>query len=235
MKFQAICHTCRRQHCIDFDPVSGPGAAFSDWLTKHPGPTHETDFEWAERSGKMIEPESGWQHYLHNADVKVAYAASSAPTITLASLAASSTWLAGRESTSVSNASNKYLDYLVAGHFRAAATNTQVGIIRVGVVGARNDTPNWPDVFDGTDSAETVTGAGMYNAVVRIAAEMAATSTASATWPFGPVAIASLFGGVMPTAFVFFISHNIHTSTNAWNATEGDHTIQMTPAYATVA
>lgn len=235
MKFQAICHTCQRQHTIDFDPVQGPGAAFSDWLTKHPGPVHEVDFEWAERSRKRTGPAGGWHGYVHNADVKVAYAATVTPTITLASLAASSTWLAGRESTAIANDSNKYLDYLAAGHFRANSSNTQVGIIRVGVVGARNDTPSWPDVFDGTNSTETVTGAGMYNSVVRIAAEMAATSTANATWPFGPVALASCFGGVMPTDFVFFISHNIQTSTNVWSATEGDHTLQITPAYATVA
>lgn len=235
MKILALCHTCRHRHAIDFDPVAGPGAAFSDWITKHPGPVHDVDFEWPERSSKKIQPEDGWLHYTHNADVKVAYGSSAAPTITLASLAASSSLLAGRESTAVSNASNKYLDYLCAGNYRAAASNNQAGSIYTCIVGPRDDTPTWPDVFDGTDSTETVTDAGTFNAICRIMSSIAADNTASQTWYWGPVALASLFGGIVPVQFVFFVTHNIQTSTNAWSATEGDHSVKYTPIYATVA
>src|SRR5262249_47231271 len=143
VKFVALCHTCRHQHAIDFDPKVGPGAAFSDWLTRHPGPVHDTDFHWPERSGRLIQPRNKrrWEHYIHNADVKVKYAASAAPTLTLASLAASSSLLAGRESSSVSNTTNLYLDYLLAGNYRAAASNNQAGTIYTCVVGPRDDTP----------------------------------------------------------------------------------------------
>ena len=235
MKVKALCHTCKHQHTIDFDPRVGPGAAFSDWLTKHPGRIHDTDFVWPGRSGKVTQEPDGWLHYLHNADVKTAYAASAAVTITLASLAASSTLLAGRESTAIDNgASNKYLDYLLAGHYRTGAANLQAGLIRTAIVGARNDTPAWPDVFDGTDSAETVTVQAMYDSICRIVSEIVTDAT-QRTWPFGPVALASFFGGVIPDQFVIFVSHSAHTSTNVWSATEGDHAVSQTGIYATVA
>lgn len=234
MRINAVCHLCAHQHTIDFDPTRGPGAAFSDWIVKHGG--HDIDFIYPRRSGKDIQNRSdrAWQHYLHNADVKVAYGASAAPTMTLASLAASSTLLGGRESTAVDNgASNKYLDYLVAGHFRAGAANNQAGSILVTVVGARSDTPAWPDVFDGTDSAETVSKQGIFDQVCKILAAITADNTASATWSFGPDSLASLFGGFVPDQFVYFVTHNIQTTTNVWSATEGDHTIIHTPVYAT--
>lgn len=237
MKIKALCHTCRHHHDIDFDPKVGPGSAFSDWITKHPGPVHDVDFEWPERSGKVIQQRDDrrWDHWVHNSDVKIAYGASAAPTLTLASLAASSTLLAGRESGSISNASNKYLDFLLAGQYRAAASNNQAGSIYTCAVGPRDDTPTWPDVFDGTDSAETVTDSGTFNSICRIISAIAADNTASQTWYWGPVALASFFGGVVPTAFVLFVTHNIQTSTNGWSSTEGDHSVKYTPVYAVIA
>src|SRR5258708_23131593 len=98
----------------------------------------------------------------------LSYVASSALTITLASLASSSTWLAGRESTAVDNSSAKHLDYLLAGNVRVGTTPT-VGEIRVYVVAMIDDTV-WPDVFDGTDSAETVTSAGAGSGFLKLAA-----------------------------------------------------------------
>lgn len=170
---------------------------------------------------------------LANADVKIAYAASASPTITLASLAASSTLLAGRESTAVDNgASVKYLDYHVGGNYRAAASNNQAGSIHTCVVGANNDTPTWPDVFDGTDSTETVTDSGVFDSVVNVIHSIGADNTASQDWPFGPVSVAYGFGGMIPDQFVYFVTQNIQTSTNAWNAS--GNTFSHTPLYATV-
>ena len=233
MKIQALCHTCRMQHQMDFDPVVGPGSGFSDWLTKHPQ-GHLTDFLWPERSGKVVQEEAGYLRYLHNADVKIAYAASSAVTITLASLAASSTLLAGRESAAVVNSSNKYLDYLLAGNYKSAGSNNQAGSIYTCVVGPRDDTPTWPDGFDGTDSVETVSKQGIFDQVCRIVSSIAADNTASQTWYYGPTAISGMFGGAIPVQFVVFVTHNIQTSTNVWSATEGDHSVKITPVYATV-
>ncbi len=261
MKILCLCHTCAMRHTMDFDLVAGVGDGFSDWITKHPPPHHDTEFRWPQRSfkveGRRTVPLSRterdrmarrcrlipkirahgrqWLDFLENADVKTAYGASSAPTLTLASLAASSTLLAGRESTAVDNgASNKYLDVLVAGHFKTAASNAQAGSISIAVVAAEDDTPNWSDVFDGTDSTETVSLQSVYDQICKVGASISTTSSNALVWPFGMFSVAGLFGGNVPDQFVFFVSHNAETSTNAWSATEGDHAVKMTPVYLTV-
>lgn len=233
MKYLAVCHTCAIKHPIDFDPKYGPGTFFSDWYVKH-GPGHDTEFlspQRKQRDGTHTPPHT-FSGYLDNADTKIAYAATASPTITLASLAASSTLLAGRESTAIDNgASVKYLDYLVAGNFRAAASNNQAGSIYVCVVAALTDTPTWPDVFDGTDSAETVSKSGVFNNICKFLAVIGADNTASQDWPFGLASVAGCFGGWIPDQFVYFVTHNIQTSTNAWNA--AGNTFSHTPVYVT--
>lgn len=233
MRQIAVCDTCCHKHAIDFDPALGAGAAYSDWLAKHSG--HRVRFLSPRRRQRdAVEPARTWDSYLSNSDVKAAYSAFSAVSITLASLAASSSLLSGRESTAIDNTSNKYLDYLISGHYRTGASNLQVGVIRTAVVGWENDTPTWPDVFDGTDSAETVSLASIYDAVCPTIKDIATDAT-QRTWPFQPVAIAGFFGGgVVPGKFVVFVSHSAHTSTNVWSATEGDHGISIQGVYATV-
>jgi hypothetical protein len=167
------------------------------------------------------------------AAIKPEYAASVDLTFTsLNSLAASSSLLAGAESTAVDNTSNKYTDYLLAGYIKAGAANTQAGQIEVYVVGMLNDT-EWPDVFDGTDSTETITSAEIKASACRPAAIIATTATNDRIYPFAPVSVANLFGGSLPKKFVVFVTQTAHTSTNAL-ASSG-HKISITPVYATVA
>lgn len=228
MKVVALCHTCRHQHAIDFDPLVGPGAAFSDWLTKHPDAVHLVDFVWPGRSGKALQKPKGWEHYLHNADIKVAYAASANNTITLASLATSASRLTGREGTEIDNTSNKYLDSLWSGKV-TTGTTPSASQIDVSTVGLMDDS-TWPDVFDGTDSAETVSSQSAFNQICRIVASMINDTSSNITYPFGPVAIASLFGGVMPLKVVPFVAHS--TGVNL-HATAGNHQITTKGIYAT--
>lgn len=240
MQYLALCHTCRHQHKIEFDPKKGPGNQLSDWYVKHPGPEHITEFRFPQRRQREMKsrPRRLWTDYIHNANVNVSYAASAAPTLTLASLAASSGLLSGRESTLVDNSSNLYLDYLAAGQYKANSANNQAGTIYTCIVAPRDDgggTAVWPDVFDGTDSTETVTSSGIFNSVCKILSSINADATASRVWPWGMASIASLYGGAMPFKFVYFITHNIQTSTNVWSATEGDHAVKHTGVYATVA
>lgn len=159
--------------------------------------------------------------------VKMFYVASSAVTITLASLATDANLLTGRESTAIDNSSNLYLDYLLAGKIRTGTSPTASKEIRVYVVGMMDDT-TWPDAFDGTDSAETVT---TRDSECRLAAIMATTSVSDTDYHFGPVSVASLFGGVCPRKFVVFVTHN--TGVNL-NSTGGNHAIYITPVYNTV-
>lgn len=166
------------------------------------------------------------------ASIKTEYAASSALAITLASLATSSTWLAGAESDAVDNTTNKYLDYLLAGKVTVGTTPTINTEIRVYVVALTEDA-TYPDVFDGTGSAETVTSAGVGSGFLKLAAVMSVDATTSdRTYYFGPVSVASLFGGVMPKKWVAFVTHNSGVNLNS---TGGNHALHVTPVYATSA
>jgi hypothetical protein len=164
------------------------------------------------------------------ADVKANYPAASDITITLASLASDTNLLAGQESNALDNSSNLYLDYLVSGKITTGTSPTTARSIEVWAVGSWDGT-NWPDVFDGTNSAETITTANHKNAVCRFIAAMATDATSNQVYHFGPVSLASAFGGVMPVKVVFFVVHN--TAVNL-NSTAGNHQIRIQPYYETV-
>lgn len=221
----AICLTCGHQHLIaKAEQVSEQ--PWLDWLHKHPG--HDT-FIIPHRALPKLNA------LQHNADAKIAYAASAAYTITLTGLGSSATWVAGRESTSVSNASNKYLDELVAGrvHVHESSAVTASTRIEVHAVGTLNDTPTWPDVFDGTDSAETVTSAGIKDSICRpIASMLVDATTTNRPYFFAPLGIRQLFGDGLPTEHVLFVTHN--TGQNL-GATASNHAISHTPVYSTIA
>lgn len=164
------------------------------------------------------------------ASIKTAYAASSNLTITLASLATSSSRLAGQESTAVDNTTNLYLDYMLSGKITTGTSPTASKTIEVGVVGLMDDS-TYPDVFDGTDSAETITSAEIKSAIYR-SFSIATTSTSNVTYPFGPISVANLFGGTLPKKFVVFVTHD--TGVNL-NSTSGNHQVTVTGVYATSA
>jgi hypothetical protein len=165
------------------------------------------------------------------ANVKSSYASSAALTVTLASLATSATLVAGRESTLVDNTSNLYLDYLLSGKITTGTTPTDVREIRVYVAGIYDDT-TWPDVLDGTDSDETITSVGIRDAALKLAAVIPTNNTSDRTYWFGPISVASLFGGTLPKKWVVWITHN--TAVNL-NATGGNHVIWQTGVFETVA
>lgn len=164
------------------------------------------------------------------ADVKMVYAPSSALTITLASLATDTNLLTGRESNLVDNSANLYLDYLLAGKITTGTSPTTAKEIRIYVVGLMEDS-TYPDVFDGTDSAETVSGVGTRDSACKLAAVIPTINTSDLTYYFGPISVAAIFGGVCPKKFVVFVTHN--TGVN-FNSTAGNHAIHVTPVYNTV-
>ena len=164
------------------------------------------------------------------ADVKMYYVSASDATITLASLASDTNLLAGRESAAIDNSANLYLDYLVSGKVTTGTSPTTARSIEVWAVGSWDGT-NWPDVFDGTDSAETITSANHKASICRFVASMSTDATSDRVYHFGPVSIASVFGGTVPPKFVIFVVHN--TAVNL-NATAGNHQIRIQPVYETV-
>jgi hypothetical protein len=167
-----------------------------------------------------------------NADMKEAYAASAAYTITLTSLATSSTLVAGRESTAVSNTTNLYSDYLCGGRITmGAAAPTVDKTIEVWAYGSVNDTPTYPDVFDGTDSAETVTSVNVKRSALRFVDRMFVDASANRAYWFGPVTLAQVFGGRLPKNHGLFV---VQDSGQALSSTAGDHVLNYTGCFQTV-
>ena len=164
------------------------------------------------------------------ADLKLSYPAASDLTITLASLASDTNLLTGRESATIDNSTNLYLDILISGKITAGTSPTAARSIEVWAVGSWDGT-NWPDVFDGTESAETITSADIKASVTRYLAAMATANTSDRAYHFGPVSLASAFGGTLPPKVVLFVTHS--TGQNL-NSTAGNHQIRLQPVYQTI-
>lgn len=165
-------------------------------------------------------------------DVTLKRGSSAALTITLASLATSSTFVAGRESTAISTG-EPTIDYLLAGTIMVGTTPTAGTQIQVWAYGSFSDTPTYPDTIDGSDSAETITSIGIRNAALALAAVMDVDATTSdRAYYFAPRSVAALFGGVLPKTWGIWVTHN--TGVNL-NATGGNHVISATPVYMNVA
>ena len=166
-------------------------------------------------------------------DIKTEYAASAAMTVTLASLATSSTMTVGRETTEVVNSTTKYRDYLLTGKITTGTSPTTAKQIRVYVWGLMEDTPTRPLNVAGSDAALTPTGGAVcINQIFKLAAVFTIDATSDQTYWFGPVSIANLFGGCMPKRWGVWVTHE--TAVNL-NATAGNHAIWYTPVYDTVA
>ena len=117
---------------------------------------------------------------------------------------------------------------LITGKITTGTTPTADKTIEVWAFGALDDTPTYPDVFDGTNSAETVTSDEIKNVILRIIAIIPTSNTSDRTYPFGPVSLAALFGGVLPTHWGVFVTHD--TAVNL-NSTGSNHFIKHTPVH----
>lgn len=163
----------------------------------------------------------------------LAYRASSTVTNAIESLATSSTWVAGYESATIDNTSNLDLDILLSGITTVGTTPTANTVIEHWVVPIiDSDGSTWPDVFDGTTSAETVTSREILLSCGKLAASIDVPSTTSnISYPWGAVSVRALFGSV-PPKFVVFTTHN--TGVNL-NATAGNQKLFAKGVYETVA
>ena len=141
-------------------------------------------------------------------DIKAAYAASSDLTVTnLNGLAASATWVAGWESAAIDNSANLYLDYSVRAKITVESAGLTAGEIRLYLV-AELDDATFPDVFDGTESAETVTDTEIRDAICRLGAFTQTDTTVSRVYYLDCPSVAAVFGGNLPRKFVIFITQS---------------------------
>jgi hypothetical protein len=111
------------------------------------------------------------------------------------------------------------------GKIRVGTTPTINTQIRIYLV-ASEDGSTWPDVFDGTPSAETFTSAGVRDGYAKLAAVLNVDATTSdRDYPYSFDA-ANVFGGSLPDSYVAVVTHNTGV---ALHATGTNHTYVYTP------
>jgi hypothetical protein len=145
-------------------------------------------------------------------DIKAAWAASADLTVTnLAGLAASATHVAGWESAVIDNSTNLYDDYRITAKITLESTGLSAGEVRLWLVGMLDDT-NWPDPFDGTESAETVVDTEQRDSICRLGALTQTDTDASGVYYLDCSSAKKVFGGNLPAKFVIFITQSTGTT-----------------------
>ncbi len=150
-------------------------------------------------------------------------------TITLASLATSSTLLAGRQSTIVDNTSNKFIDAILFGQITAGTTLTagNIAVYVFAPIKIVSSTASYPTAtataLTESDGAATFESGQLGS--LKLAGNMVTNTTNSRVYTLEPVSVASLFGGVLPPKWGIWVTQ----STNAnLDATAGNHWMHYT-------
>ena len=140
--------------------------------------------------------------------MNIVYSANTQITMNLSALGASSTFVAGRESSEIVNAS---VDNLVRGKIIVGTTPTLPCQLNVYVWGADTSLGTTPiDVLDGTDSAETLTNTTVLaNALILARAVPILVNTSDLSYDIAPFSVARLFDWVMPKFWGLFVAHNM--------------------------
>ena len=159
-------------------------------------------------------------------DVTLIYQASANQTVTgLGSLGTSSDFRAGWEGEVIDNSSGVWDDFRVTLKLTAGSSPTgNPGQIRLGFVGMLDDT-TWPDVFDGTAGAETVTDTEILNAIVRSGAVSETDTTSGRVYYLEVPSLRAVFHGNLPAKCVPFVAHNMGVSTPALSS--GNHQLTV--------
>jgi hypothetical protein len=157
------------------------------------------------------------------------YGSTTTITAALASLASDTNLLAGLESAIVDNTSDGFEDIILSGKITTGTSPTATRSIEVWAVAW--DSSAWPDVFDGTSSAETITSADIKASLCKPVAIMPTNNTSDRTYSFTGVSAKQVFGGVLPSKFILFVVHN--TGVNL-NATAGNHELRYQGVYPQV-
>lgn len=157
------------------------------------------------------------------------YGSKTTLTAAVASLASDTNLLAGIESSIIDNSTDGFDDILVSGKITTGISPTTAKQIEVWAVAW--DGANWPDVFDGTSSAETITSSDIKNAICKPVAILATNNTSDRTYHFSGVSLREAFRGDLPSKVVLFVVHN--TGVNL-NATAGNHELSYVGIYPQV-
>jgi hypothetical protein len=150
---------------------------------------------------------------------------SNALTLTLASLATSSSLLVGRESTAITNVSNLYLDAHVFGQITTGTSPTagQIEVWLYALIKHASSTPTYPSPVTGSDAAITFVAETKSRLILLDL--IATNSTSNTTYGIRPASVRNLCGGVMPIKWGVAVTHN--TAVNL-NSTAGNHWVHYT-------
>ena len=153
--------------------------------------------------------------FKHNTAFTATYRASGAVSNAIQSLATSSTWLAGYESATIDNTSNKDFDIHLSGFTTVGTTPTINTRIEHNIVTMDSDT-TWPDVFDGTESAETVTSQGVKDGICTpIVFLNVDATTSNRVYGYRKTSIGVRFGFICPPKSGVFTTHNTGVNLNS--------------------
>lgn len=226
IKVVARCRDCKLEHReVDLTPEQWRHAVF-DWLWKHQG--HDCYFVSPKRTipGRfrdwMFEKfgiADWWLSYGSNSDLKPALGAVTVITITQASLATNAAWTTGQQSTSVSNATDKFVDAKVTAVTMTGTTPTVNTEIRWYVIGTVADTPTWPDAFASTNAARSVTNTNILDQLPLLQSTLV-TATSNIAYPFIKTNTVAGCLGYVPNNWLVYLAHN--TAVNL-NSTGGNH------------
>lgn len=160
-------------------------------------------------------------------DVKTAYGSSGQVlTVTLTSLADSTA--SGRESTSVSNTTDKFLDVLVQGKIKPqnSGSITSPNAVFVYAYASADGGSDWPDTVTGSDAAITLNTPTQLKLLGAIY-----VAAINVQYKGGPWSLAALYGGRMPEKWGIVVINDCGT---ALSATGTDHVFEWQGIYSTV-
>ena len=150
--------------------------------------------------------------------------------ITLASLASSATFIAGRNSTIVDNTSLQFLDAIVSGQVTVGTTPTtakQIVVYVYAPIKIVTSTSSYPiataTMLTESDAAATFEVDQLNQ--LRFAAAANVIATSDRAYSFAPFSVAALFGGVLPPKWGIYVAHS---TVAVLNATAGNHWFHYT-------
>ena len=147
-----------------------------------------------------------------------AYSAVQTLTNAIASLASDTNLLAGYESDVIDNTTEEAADIILNVKVTTGTSPTASRRIEVWAVAWNGSA--WPDVFDGTTSAETISAAEVKTNLCRLVCSLATNATSDKAYESNGISLRQVFGGCLPSKMVLFTTHN--TAVNL-NATAGNH------------
>lgn len=135
-------------------------------------------------------------------------AAGTAITLTLTSLA-NGIW---RQSASVDNTSNLYVDALVGGSIQVGTTPTLGGTIDIYAYGQYDASGEYTAGASGSDADYTADGEQY---LLKPVATIIVDADSDIDYEWGPTSIAQAFGGIMPQRWGLVVENNTGSTLNA--------------------